>query len=418
LLTRKQASHFVQLVFDAHETNKLTLCDVAIREARVIRNRLFGALRTVLEYVIFVMGGTAILAMFARGLGILWSFNPEFVHAGFRAAFVSGFMHFYALIVYVPRVVVWGLVVPQILSWVFVAVLLYVAALLLAKTSSPTLAPRIVLAVISLLCSGRVILFFSPALIHDIGSIFFTMFFAGLLGAVYGFFLFPRVCSESPQTSPMLLRHWMIVGAWVLLFSANWGHAEYQRHKIHSINDPQLQLFFVKWTPAEGDVREEPINKSAPSAHSLTDLEIEQLRAAGMTGILQTWGHSGNTYPPPPPGTRRFVIVMARPVRETIDLPKPAAGDILYLQTEQGWKVFPSSAQTVSRTVRLTFSGPESHLNIPSTRYSVDIGLGHPTEIPSSINAAFSWLPEEFQAPLPSLPDQPRSSSAVPLGPG
>lgn len=225
MLTKKQASYFVPLVFDAHETNKLTVCDVAIREARVIRNRLFGALRTVLEYVVFVMGGTAILAMFARGVGILWSFNPEFVHPGFRAAFVSGFLYFYALLVYVPRVVVWGLVVPQILSWVFVAVLLYVAALLLARTSPPTVAPRIVLAVISLLCSGRVILFFSPTLIHDMGSIFFTMFFAGLLGAVYGFFLFPRVCSESPQTSPMLLRHWMIAGACVLLFSANWGHA-------------------------------------------------------------------------------------------------------------------------------------------------------------------------------------------------
>src|SRR5258708_34998335 len=102
---------------------------------------------------------------------------------------------------------------------------------------------------------------------------------------------------------------------------------------------------------------------------------------------------------------------MSRPVRETIDLPKPVSGDILCLQTEQGWKVFPPSAQTVSRTVRLTFSGPESHLNLPSTRYSVDIGLGHPTEIPF-INAAFSWLPGEFQAPLPSLPNPPRITSA------
>jgi len=383
----------------------------------VIRNRLLGALRTVLEYVVFVMGGTALLVMFARGLGILWSFNPEFVHAGFRASFVSGFMYFYALIVYVPRVVLWGLVLPQILSWVFVAVLLYFAALPLAKSSPTALAPRVVLAVISLLCSGGVILFFSPALMHDLGSIFFTMFFAGLLGAVYGFFLFPRVCSESSSTSPMLLRHWMVAGAWVLLFSANWGHVEYQRYKIHSINDPQLQVYFVKWTPAEGDVREEPIGKFAPPAHSLKDVEIEQLRAAGLTGILQVWGQSGNTYPPPPPETRRFVIVMSRPVRETIDLPKQAAGDILYLQTEQGWKAFPPSAQSVTRTVRLTFCEPEPHLNSPSTRYSVDIGLGHPTEIPF-LAAAFSWLPEEFQAPLPSLPDQPGSSSAVPLGPG
>jgi hypothetical protein len=289
--------------------------------------------------------------------------------------------------------------------------------MLLAKTTSGTLIQRIVLAVISLYCSGRVIMFFSPALLHDMASGYFTMIFTGLLGGVYGFFLFPRVRSESPQTSPMLLRHWIIAGAWILLFSANWGRTEYQLFKIHSINDPQLQLYFVKWTPAEGEVREEPIGKFAYTSRYLTGLEIEQLRAAHLTGILQTWGHAGHEYPPPPPETRRFVIVMSRPVQETIELPKPAFVDILYVQTEQGWKVFPPSVQTVPRTVRLTFSGPESHISLPSTRYYVDIGLGHPTEIPFT-NKAFSWLPEEFQAPVPSLPDQPRSSSAAPLGPG
>jgi len=379
----------------------------------VIRIRLLGALRTVLEYVVFVMGGTAVLVMFARGLGILWSFNGEFVHPGFRAAFVAGFMYFYALLVYMPRVVVWGFVVPQILSWIFVAVLLHVAALLLAKASSRTLIPRIVLAVISLWCSGRVIVFFSPALLHDLGSIYLTMFFSGLLGGAYGFFLFPRVRNESPRTSPMRSGHWAIAGAWVLLFSANWGYSEYQLFKIHSVKDPKLQLYFVKWKPAEGEVREEPIiGEPVPSAHYLTDLEIEELRAAGLSGILQTWGHSGNDYPPPPPGTRRFVIVMSRPSLEAIDLPKPAFVDILYLQTEQGWKVFPPSAETVPRTVRLTFSEPEPHLNIPSTRYSVDIGLGHPTDAPSSIDAAFSWLPTEFQAPLPSLSNQLRTPTS------
>ncbi len=378
----------------------------------MIRTRLLGAIRTVLEYVLFVMGGTALLVMLARGLGILRSFNPEFIHPGFRAALVSGCLYFWALLVNVPRVVFFGVVIPQILSWVFIAALLYVCALLLAKTSLGTLIQRIALALISLYCSGRVIMFFSPALLHDMASGYFTMLFAGLLGGVYGFLLFPRVRGESLQTSPMLRRHWIIAGAWILLFSANWSRTEYQRFKIHSINDPQLQLHFVKWTPAEGDVREEAIGKFAPPAHNLTELEIEQLRAAGLTGILQRWGHSGNDYLAPT-DVCRFVIVMSRPVQETIDLAKPASGDILYLQTEQGWKVFPPSAPTVTRTVRLVFSGPEPHLNIPSTRYSVDIGLGHPAEIPF-INAAFSWLPNESQAPLPFLPNPPSASTSSP----
>ena len=311
-----------------------------------------------------------------------------------------------------PRILIWGVVVPQILSWVFVAALLYACALLLTKTSSGTLIQRIVLALISLYSSGRVIMFFSPALLHDIASGYFTMIFSGLLGGVYGFFLFPRVRSESLQASPMLLGHWIIAGAWILLFSANWGRTEYQLFKIHSSHDPQLQLHFVKWTPAEGDVREEAIGKFAPPAHNLTDLEIEQLRAAGLTGILPRWGQSGND-PPAPSGVCRFVIVMSRPVRETIDLPKPASGDILYLQTEQGWKTFPPSAPTVTRTVRLMFASPGPHWNIPTTRCSVDIGLGHPTEI-SFVDTAFSWLPDEFQAALPSLPNTPGVSPTSP----
>jgi hypothetical protein len=65
-------------------------------------------------------------------------------------------MYFYALLVYVPRVVVWGVVIPQIMSWVFVAALLYLCALVLARTSSGKLIQRIVLALISLYCSGEV----------------------------------------------------------------------------------------------------------------------------------------------------------------------------------------------------------------------------------------------------------------------
>ena len=52
------------------------------------------------------------------------------------------------------------------------------------------------------------------------------------------------------------------------------------------------------------------------------------------------------------------------------------------------------------------FSGAGPHMNIPSTRYSVDFGLGHPAEI-SFIDAGFSWLPDEFLAPLPSLVNPP-----------
>jgi len=124
-------------------------------------------------------------------------------------------------------------------------------------------------------------------------------------------------------------------------------------------------------------------------------------------------GHTGNDYPAPS-GFCRFVIVMSHPVQQTIDLPKPASGDILYLQTEARDGRYSLHRRHGHEDCAAYVLHAGSHLNIPSTRYSVDIGLGHPTEIPF-LNAAFSWLPDEFQAPLPSLPNPSSASPASSL---
>jgi hypothetical protein len=94
---------------------------------------------------------------------------------------------------------------------------------------------------------------------------------------------------------------------------------------------------------------------------------------------------------------------MSRGVRETVDLPKPASVDILYIQTQQGWKAFPASAPTVARGMRLTIDEPNQHHSFPDTIVTTDVGLGYPK--PEYGLNTFSWQPEEFQAPLPSLPD-------------
>lgn len=95
------------------------------------------------------------------------------------------------------------------------------------------------------------------------------------------------------------------------------------------------------------------------------------------------------------------IVILIGPALETIDLPKPASGDILYIQTEQGWRAFPASTPTVARSIRLTFSEPNAHHTAPNTNITTDIGHGHPG--PEYRLPSFSWLPEEFQAPLPSL---------------
>jgi len=95
---------------------------------------------------------------------------------------------------------------------------------------------------------------------------------------------------------------------------------------------------------------------------------------------------------------------MSRGVRETVDLPKPARGDILYIQTQQGWKAFPVKVPTLARSIRLTIDEPNEHPSFPDTIVTTDVGLCYPR--PEYGLNTFSWQPEEFQAPLPSLSTQ------------
>jgi hypothetical protein len=110
---------------------------------------------------------------------------------------------------------------------------------------------------------------------------------------------------------------------------------------------------------------------------------------------------NGNNYFHGTVSTSRVVIVMSRGLHETVELRKPDSGDILYIQTEEGWKAFPPSTPTVSRTLRLTYTGPNVHQTYPSTNFTADMGLGHPGAEYGI--GGFSWKPEEFQAPLPSF---------------
>jgi hypothetical protein len=177
-----------------------------------------------------------------------------------------------------------------------------------------------------------------------------------------------------------------------------YGHSAYAIHKVHSLNDPSLDLVFVKWSPAEREIREAPKGKFDDTFPHLREAEIEELRAAEFTGTLRFWGNNtlyGSK------SSSRVVIVMSRGVHETIDLPKPANGDILYIQTEEGWKAFPPSVPTVARTLRLTYTEPNAHQTEPSTDITADMGLGHARKEYGL--GAFHWLPEEFHAPLPSL---------------
>ena len=345
-----------------------------------------GAYRTAIWYVLIVMGGTLAGVLPAFSLLASWQEKSH----GYNHPSVLAMLGLYL------KLFLRLAASPLVLGWLFSGALIYICALALQKLKV-TLVSRLILAGISAYLSCKILLLISPTGWPSLAAVYLTMLGTGFVGGAFGFFVYPRICEESFQTGPLGKGHKMLAGAWVLLISLAWGYTAYARIKISSTKDPQVELVFAKWSPAEGQVREE-LNKAIdPPFHYLTDIEIQELRAAGITGILRGCGGSGVLKQ-----GRRFVVVSSRPVRETIDLPKPAGSDILYIQTEQGWKVFPPSAPTVARTLRLALLDPTPSNSVATTNFSLDIGLGHPKETPSSY--AFSWLPEEFHAPLPSLP--------------
>jgi hypothetical protein len=343
-----------------------------------------GAFRAALAYVLFVMGGTALLITLRIALGGNWYFDSRaYIHPGFRAAILSG------VNIFLTR-----LVTPAVLIWLFVGALLYVGALILTGLIKNNIVPGLVLGVISMIVSGWTMIRVPPAVWPSLPALYFMMFIAGLLGGAFGVFLPWRVRSEAFQTSPLGWGHRIVGGVWVAALVSLYGYAAW----VRVLGDPTLELNFFKWSPAEGEIREVPVGPYDTTFPQLRESEIEELRAAGLTGTLM---FNGNNYSYGSVSRVRVVIVMSRGLHETVELRKPKNGDILYMQMEEGWKAFPPSARTVSRTLCLSYTEANVHQSLPSTNITADMGMGHPNAAYGI--GAFSWKTEEFQAPLPSL---------------
>jgi hypothetical protein len=346
---------------------------------------IVGALKAGLEYICVVMGGAALVISLWIGLGGSWFFDSHgYTHPGFISAFVSGIETF--LLFLTTRLA--GL-------WFVDGCIIWACVSATNRLLRGSKLPVFTAAAISIICSAPIPFVASPVIAPTLPAYYVACSVTALLGCFWGVFLSIRISRRQFQESRLGWKHTAIGAAWVASIVFVWGNSAYARAKISSVKDPPLNVILVKWTPEEGDVREEPVGKYSTPYQYVTDSEIEELRAAGLKGVLHGWAAN------PIPGAVRFVIVMSRPIDQATDLPKPSAENILYMQTEDGFRRFPSSATTVNRTVRLIPTAPNQHNSLPSTCISVDIGLGHPQS--PFCPVAFSWLPAESQSPLPSL---------------
>jgi hypothetical protein len=351
-----------------------------------------GAYRTAISYVLIVMGGTFLLVLPALSLLGAWqdrSYGYSHVHPSVLAVLGAHLKLFFRLV---------GSLI--VLIWLFAGALVYLAALVLQKLKVPIVS-RLILAALSAYLSCKIIMTIAPVGWPSVASVYFTFFWTGLIGAAFGFFVYPRICQDSFQTAPLGRGHWALISAWALYLVVAYGYTAYAYAKVHTLNDPAINIVFFKWSPGEGEVREISHGPYDTSFPQMRDVEINELRAAGLTGTLLCWG---NNSLPGPGAASRVVLIMSRGTREIVDLPKPATGDILYIQTQEGWKAFPPSTPTLPRAIRLAISESNEHHTFPDTTVTTDVGFGFPNLEYGP--HAFSWMPEEFQAPLPSLSAQ------------
>jgi hypothetical protein len=209
-------------------------------------------------------------------------------------------------------------------------------------------------------------------------------------------------------------RHWLAVALPVLLLAQSTVAQIRARAILSSVHDPRFDLVFVKWQPGPGDLSQ---GFSAAQITRLTDHEIDLLRESGLRGHLQPWAGAGTQS-----AGMRAVVIMYRPIHADVDLPKPLDGDVMYLQTPNGWRKIPDFAVTSPRNIRLSYVAPNSQHTEAATKYFVDNGFGISPTAPTIFAAvlgkgidlrldAFSWTTDEEQIdPTAGLLSPPANS--------
>jgi len=230
----------------------------------------------------------------------------------------------------------------------------------------------------------------------DLVSLNVVGFLSFVLPIVFGFHFL--VGSTDPKSAARIgIRHWLVLALPVLFF-AQWTIAQMRvRWVLSSVHDPRCELVFVKWHPGPDDLSQ---GFTAEYFPRVTDHEMDLLREMGVRGQLQPWGGAGA-----PPGSMRAVIVMYRPIHADVDLPKPLDGDVMYLQTPNGWRKIPDFAVTAPRNIRLSYSAPNYQHSEATTKYFIDMGFGSSptatiftTVLGKTLDAradAFTWTSEE-----------------------
>jgi hypothetical protein len=213
------------------------------------------------------------------------------------------------------------------------------------------------------------------AVVGGAGGVLWTYIVAFFLGVWFGAFSFP------------VLPCWMASGASGLII----GAGEYKNSRrlivvevfivaliglISTIgpkylfdalsSNQKLEVVTVEWTPSSEPLTDSNVPKLDLSNDSeLSNEDVALLKSLGLTGRLDYRGSMaiGSRGKP-----ARVLIVIQHQVKEPVKLKQPNGVDIIYVQSEDGWKMYPPAAPTLERYIRIWADERDPR----ATQYSVE----------------------------------------------
>ncbi|MGI8493842.1 MAG: hypothetical protein ACR2L1_00835 [Pyrinomonadaceae bacterium] len=133
------------------------------------------------------------------------------------------------------------------------------------------------------------------------------------------------------------------------------------------LDNQKLEVVSVKWKPGlESLAVQDSSNLNISNTFRLSKEDVANLKSTGITGQIDYAGSSGFVGRGKPV---KVLIVMQYQLKEPVELRQPKGVNVIYIQNNDGWKMYPPNAPTSERTIRLFADEKDPTW---ATRYSIE----------------------------------------------
>jgi hypothetical protein len=125
-------------------------------------------------------------------------------------------------------------------------------------------------------------------------------------------------------------------------------------------NSREIEIVTVKWTSGP-----QPLLNVAILGNQLSASDLDRLKSIGLSGQVEF--ASSGIFGEGKHG--KAIIVMTEHLTHPVSLAQPDGSEVVYLQTPEGWKMYPANAATLKRNIQLW---PDEREPARVTRYAVE----------------------------------------------